>query len=465
MRSLTLFFSFILVTTNIQADTVSTIHFQRTLDIYRAIIAVDTSKTKNNTMLLAEYLAGQLEDAGFSSDLINVISLNGFGSLVVRYPAKKAIHRPMLLLGHLDVVEAFDEDWVRPPFTLTEDGTNYYARGAIDNKFGVAQLVSTFIRLKEEEFVPNREIFLVFSGDEETYMRTTRMLANELPELRNAEFALNSDSGGGELDGAGKPLLYTLQAAEKTYATWEITVRNPGGHSSRPRLDNAIYELSDAIKAIQNFRFPVMWTEMTLSYFENMGRRLDGPVGNAMRSFALDPNNEKASKRLFREPSYVGTTRTTCVVTMLRAGHAENALPQSATATINCRIFPGILASLVEKKLISVVANPNIEFRLLDEVVESPISELRPDVVRAVSRAVHDRYPGLQIIPTMESGATDGAHFRKAGIPTFGVGSIFMNPDESFAHGLNERVPIKAFKDALDHWSIIIRDLASSIEP
>ena len=147
------------------------------------------------------------------------------------------------------------------------------------------------------------------------------------------------------------------------------------------------------------------------------------------------------------------------------AGHAENALPQSATATINCRIFPGILASLVEKKLVSVVANPNIEFRLLDEVVESPISELRPDVVRAVSRAVHDRYPGLQIIPTMESGATDGAHFRKAGIPTFGVGSIFMNPDESFAHGLNERVPIKAFKDALDHWSIIIRDLASSIEP
>ena len=207
MRSLTLFFSFILVTTNIQADTVSTIHFQRTLDIYRAIIAVDTSKTKNNTILLAEYLAGQLEDAGFSSDLINVISLNGFGSLVVRYPAKKAIHRPMLLLGHLDVVEAFDEDWVRPPFTLTEDGTNYYARGAIDNKFGVAQLVSTFIRLKEEEFVPNREIFLVFSGDEETYMRTTRMLANELPELRNAEFALNSDSGGGELDGAGKALL------------------------------------------------------------------------------------------------------------------------------------------------------------------------------------------------------------------------------------------------------------------
>ncbi len=465
MRSVTFFISFMFFAKVIQANVVSTLHHQRTLDIYRTIISLDTSKTKNNTIRVANYLASELEAGGFSPDWINVLPLNGFGSLVVRYPADRAVHRPMLLLGHLDVVEALDEDWVRPPFTLTEDDTYYYARGTIDNKFGVAQLISTFIRLKDEGFVPNRDIFLVFSGDEETYMRTTRMLANEIPELRNAEFALNSDSGGGELDGSGQALLYKLQAAEKTYATWEITARNSGGHSSRPRLDNAIYELADAIKAIQNFRFPVMWSEMTLSYFENMGRRLDGPVGDAMQSFARNPSDEEASNRLFQEPSYVGTTRTTCVVTMLRAGHAENALPQSATATINCRIFPGILASLIENKLISVISNPNIEFRLLDEVVESPISELRPDVVRAVTRAVHNRYPGLQIIPTMESGATDGAHFRRAGIPTFGVGGIFIDPDESFAHGLNERIPIKAFKDALDHWSIIIRDLASDINP
>lgn len=202
------------------------------------------------------------------------------------------------------------------------------------------------------------------------------------------------------------------------------------------------------------------YSDMTLAYLQETGRQLGGELGEAMLAFARDPSNEKAATRLARESSYVGTTRTTCVVTMLQAGHAENALPQSATATVNCRIFPGVHAAEVEQVLRKVVANEQIEFALLEEPTESPISELREDVVDAVSEAVNGRYPRVRLIAYMESGGTDGMHFRKAGIPTWAVSGIFMNPDEMYAHGLNKRVPIKAFYDALDHWSIIIHDLA-----
>jgi acetylornithine deacetylase/succinyl-diaminopimelate desuccinylase-like protein len=291
-------------------------------------------------------------------------------------------------------------------------------------------------------------------------MRTTRMLAYERPDLAEAAFALNSDAGGGDLDKNGQAMAYALQAAEKTYATWEITVRNPGGHSSRPRPDNAIYDLADAIARIQAYRFPVRYSDMTLAYFRETGQLLGGEVGDAMLRFADDPADQEAADRLAVESSFVGSTRTTCVVTMLRAGHAENALPQSATATVNCRIFPGVPASQVEQVLRDVVANDSIEFDLLEEPTESPISELREDVVDAVSEAVNGRYPRVKLIAYMESGGTDGMHFRRAGIPTWGVSGIFMDPDEMYAHGLNERVPIKAFYDALDHWSIIIERLA-----
>jgi acetylornithine deacetylase/succinyl-diaminopimelate desuccinylase-like protein len=360
----------------------------------------------------------------------------------------------------MDVVEAYAKDWERPPFKLTADETNFYGRGTIDNKFGIAQLTSTFIRLKKEGFVPTRDLFLAFSGDEESGMKTTRMLAYERPDLAQAEFALNSDAGGGDLDSMGKAITYNIQAAEKTYATWEITVRNPGGHSSRPREDNAIYDLAQAIGNIQSYKFPVRYSDMTRAYFKETGMQLGGELGEAMLAFSRDPSNQAAADRLARESSYVGTTRTTCVVTMLKAGHAENALPQSATATVNCRIFPGVSAAEVEQVLRGVVANRQVEFSLLEEPTESPISELREDVVDAVSEAVNERYPRVKLIAYMESGGTDGMHFRKAGIPTWAVSGIFMNPDEMYAHGLNERVPIKAFYDALDHWSVIIRKLA-----
>jgi len=291
-------------------------------------------------------------------------------------------------------------------------------------------------------------------------MTTTRMLAHDRPDLAEAEFALNSDAGGGNLDKNGKPITYRIQAAEKTYASWELTVTNPGGHSSRPRPDNAIYDLADAIKKIEAHRFPVRWSEMTRDYFRVTGQNLGGELGQAMIRFADNPEDQEASDRLAMESSYVGTTRTTCVVTMLAAGHAENALPQSATATVNCRIFPGVSVADIEETLNSVVGNPAARWTLLTDAVESPISELREDVSAAVAKAVHGRYPDVPIIAYMESGGTDGMHFRRAGIPTWAISGRFMDPDEMYAHGLNERVPIKAFYDALDHWSIILRELA-----
>lgn len=436
-------------------------HALKTFEIYKTIVEVDTSKAMGNTPKVAQYLADELIAAGFPPDDIEILRLGDLAALVARYRGDgSAGKKPILFLGHMDVVEANAEDWERPPFKLTSDETNFYARGTIDNKFGVAQLTSTFIRLKKEGFVPSRDLIIAFSGDEESGMTTTRMLAYERPDLAEAEYALNSDAGGGDLDVSGKAISYNIQAAEKTYATWEITVRNPGGHSSRPREDNAIYDLAAAISNIQGHRFPVQYSDMTRNYFKVTGEQLGGELGAAMLTFARDPSDAAAAERLYRESSYVGTTRTTCVVTMLKAGHAENALPQSATATVNCRIFPGVPVSEIEATLKKVVANDAVAFRQTLEPTESPISELREDVVDAVSEAVNGRYPEVQLLAYMESGGTDGMHFRRAGIPTWAVSGIFMNPDEMFAHGLNERVPIKAFYDALDHWSVIIHNLA-----
>lgn len=450
-----------LCSTSMAETAVDSEHARKTLEIYTRIVEVESSKGLGNVPEIANFLASELIAAGFPKDDVEIVPLGETASLIATFRGDGSSGKaPILLLGHMDVVEAFAKDWERPPFELTTDGEYFYARGTVDNKFGVAQLTSTFIRLKKEGFVPNRDLIIAFSGDEETGMLTTRMLAYEREDLAKAEFALNSDAGGGDLDADGNPVVYLVQAAEKTYVTWEITARNPGGHSSRPRPDNAIYDLAQAISKIEKYRFPVRWSEMTLAFFEETGEQLGGELGEAMIRFANNPRDEAASDRLAVESSYVGTTRTTCVVTMLQAGHAENALPQSATATVNCRVFPGVPVAAIESALKHVIENDEIEFKQLDEATESPISRLRPDVVEAVKKAVQVRYPGIKVMGYMESGGTDGMHFRNAGIPTWAISGLFMNPDEMYAHGLNERVPVKALYDGLDHWSIILRELA-----
>lgn len=450
------------ITVNANAgDVKDTPHARKTLEIYKKVISIPTVLGRGNVPEMAEYLASELRLAGFSDQDIHILPKGETAALVVRYRGDGSSgKKPILLIGHMDVVEALPEDWERPPFEVTQDDTYFYGRGTTDNKLGVTMLTSTFIRLKKEGFVPNRDLIIAFSGDEETGMITTRMLAYDRKDLTMAEFALNSDAGGGELRVDGKPVVYLVQAAEKTYVTFELTVRNPGGHSSRPRSDNAIYELMAALGKIEKYRFPVMYTDMTRDYFRITGKRLGGDLGKAMIKFSDNPEDKAASDRLAGEPSYVGTTRTTCIATKLRGGHAENALPQSATATVNCRVFPGVGVAEVQKTLQKIVANDAVKFVMLGDPTESPISELRSDVMAALDKAVHNRYPGLDIMGYMESGGTDGMHFRSAGIPTVAISSVFMNPDDMFAHGLNERLPIKAFYDGLDHWTVILKELA-----
>ena len=461
-RAISLLIAIVLLPSVATAVDVNSEHAKKTLEIYTRIIGMETSKNLGNVPAMARYLADEMMAAGLPESDIEILPVGETAALIARYRGDGSSGKaPILLLGHMDVVEARPEDWERPPFELTTDGVYFFARGTVDNKFGVAHLTSTFIRLKKEGYVPNRDLIIVFSGDEESTMDTTRLLAYERPDLAEAEFALNSDAGGGDIDENGKAIVYLIQAAEKTYITWEVTVTNPGGHSSRPRPDNAIYDLADAINKIQAHRFPVRWSDMTLEFFEETGKQLGGELGAAMIRFAEDPEDTAASDRLEVESSYVGTTRTTCVVTMLRGGHAENALPQSATATVNCRVFPGVPVAEVKQALQQAIGNDAITFEETYPPTESPVSELREDIRAAVSEAVQVRYPGVKMIAYMESGGTDGMHFRRAGIPTWAMSGIFMNPDEMYAHGLNERVPVKAFNDALDHWSVIIKDLTS----
>ncbi|MDH5196494.1 MAG: M20/M25/M40 family metallo-hydrolase, partial [Gemmatimonadota bacterium] len=368
--------------------------------------------------------------------------------------------RPILLLAHMDVVDALPQDWERDPFTLVEDDGYFFGRGSTDDKFGVAMLTTTFLRLKQQGFVPTRDLVLAFSGDEETGMLTARDLVTTHRALTDAEFALNADAGGGVLSEDGTPLRYLLQMSEKTYATFELTVTNPGGHSSTPRTDNAIYELAAILENIEAYRFPVQMNDATRRYFEAVSRITPGPVGDAMARLAADPTDATAAEVLWHEPEQVGITRTTCVATMLRAGHAENALPQSATATVNCRIFPGVEVGDVQETLGRVAGNPAVRIQVLDEPVPSPASPPRDDVLDAVARGVERIHPGTPVIPFMAPYGTDGKEVRRAGIPTYGVMGIFAKDSDQFAHGLNERVSVPAFYDALEFWHVVLNVLA-----
>ena len=445
-----------------QADEPRDADQEKALEIYRTIISMRTAEGHGKVPEMAAYLAGELKAAGFSDDDIHILPTGETAGLVVRYRGDGSSgKKPILFLGHMDVVDAKRDDWELDPFTLTEQDGYFFGRGTSDNKYGIMNLIQTFMRLKKEDFTPTRDLVIAFSGDEETGMSTTKMLAYDRKDLTDAEFALNSDAGGGQLTADGRALGYSVQAAEKTYATFEITSRNAGGHSSRPRAnDNAIYDLADALKNIQAYAFPVMSNSITRASFGGLGAALGGDLGKAMTDFSENPKNKRAARRIAQEPSYVGTLRTTCIATMLSAGHAENALPQSATATVNCRIFPGVSVADVQSTLVDVVDNDELEIKVLDEPTESPVSEMRDDVTAALSEAIHARYPGLRIGAYMESGGTDGMHFRNAGVPTLAMSAVFMNPDDMFAHGLNERIPVASFYAGLDHWMVIMKELA-----
>ena len=439
---------------------------RQALEIYRTAIGYRTAATHGQVPALAAYLADQFRAGGFPEADIHVLPLTvasgeETASLVVRYRGDGSSgKKPILLAAHMDVVDALPEDWERDPFMLVEEDGYFFGRGSWDDKFGVAMLTATFLRLEAEGFVPTRDLIIAFTGDEETGMMTARDLVTTHRELTDAEFALNADAGGGTLGPQGEAVSYLLQTSEKTYATFELTVRNPGGHSSTPRADNAIYELATALKNIEAYRFPVRINETTKRYFEASARVTDGEVGDAMRRFAENPDDTEAAEILARDPSQVGITRTTCVATMLRAGHAENALPQSATATVNCRIFPREEVADVQETLRRVAGLDGLEIRGLGDPQPSPLSPIRADVSGAVAAAVESRYPGTSIIPYMAPYGTDGLKIRAAGIPTYGVMGVFIKAEDEFAHGLNERVPVREFYGGLEHWHTILTQLA-----
>jgi acetylornithine deacetylase/succinyl-diaminopimelate desuccinylase-like protein len=439
---------------------------EKALEIYRASIAYRSAEGLGQVPALARYLADQFRAGGFAEQDVHLLPFTvndgeKTAALVVRYRGDgSSAKKPILLIAHMDVVDALPEDWERNPFQLIEEDGFFFGRGTLDDKFGISMLTATFLRFKAEGFTPTRDLIIGFTGDEESGMVTTRGLVTTHRDLTDAEFALNADAGSGVLNESGDALYYQLQAAEKTYATFELTTRNPGGHSSMPRLDNAIYELADALKRIEAYRFPVRSNDITRRYFATTAPFNPGALGDAMRRFAENPKDQDAADTLFGDPSHVGVTRTTCIATMLRGGHVENALPRSATATVNCRIFPGVEVAEVQATLQRVVDNDALEIQVLGEPQAAPASPLREDVITAVTKAVHPRYPGIPVVPYMAPYATDGKRIRAAGIATYGVMGLFMKNEDIFAHGLNERVPVRAFFGALEHWNILLKTLA-----
>jgi carboxypeptidase PM20D1 len=438
---------------------------RQALAIYRHVIGLRTAEGHGKVPEMANYLAGLFRDAGFSEDEVHVLAQTTsdgeeVASLVVQYRGNGLSgKKPVLFLAHMDVVDAIPSDWERDPFLLIEEDGFFFGRGTLDNKMGITTLTTTFLRLKREGFTPTRDLILAFTGDEETGMETARALVTTYRDLTDAEYVLNTDAGGGFQDRDQNAVAYLLQAAEKTYATYELTIRNPGGHSSTPRSDNAIYELATALKNIEAYRFPGRINDITETYFERMSRLLPDPVSSAMSGYAANQDDEAARAVLEQMPSEVGITRTTCVATMLKAGHAENALPQSATATVNCRIFPGETPEQVKQVLAEVAGNPSLEIEILDDPLPSPVSPLREEVTSLVKDATQAHYGDVPIIPYMAPYGTDGKETRRAGLDTYGVSGLFMRNEDMFAHGLNERVPVRSFYAALEYWHQIMTDL------
>lgn len=427
-------------------------------DILNHAVNLDTSVEGKKVPELANWLADKFKAGGFPAADVRVLPMGDTAALVVRYRGDGSGGKPILFLGHMDVVTAHRADWTRDPFSMVEENGYFYGRGVFDNKSGVTGLASSFLRLKRDGFKPTRDLILVFSGDEETTGVTTKKLIAEHRDLIDAEFALNSDGGGGALDAAGKPLGYQLQTAEKTFASFALTAHNPGGHSSQPRKDNAIYDVMDALQRLRAYAFPVQWNDTTIAAMKVAGAEDKTPVGKAMLQFAAHPGDVAAAKVLSDSPFSVGQIRTTCVPTLLSGGHADNALPQSATATVNCRIFPGVKVSEVQAQ-IQKLAGPKIAIKPLDDYASSDASPLRPDVMAAVKAAVQAIHPGVAVTPGMIAGATDGVFYRSNGIPTYGVGEVFIKDTDVFIHGLNERLPVAALYDGLVYYDTLIRKI------
>jgi len=440
--------------------------------MFEHVINTPTVIGRHKVPEMAQYVADQFKAAGFPEADIHLLPYHtgsattgedDTAALIVRWRAAgtpKA--KPIMLMGHMDVVEAKLEDSTTDPFAMTERDGYYYGRGTIDMKDGIVGITQAMINLKAAGFKPKRDIVVLFTGDEETNGIGAQKGAGEwLDLLGHPEYGLNADGGGGGFNADGSPAGFTMQSAEKTYAGYTFTVRNRGGHSSKPRKDNAIYDLMHALEKLEAYKFAPQMGPTTRAYFEGREKQEKGPLGDAMRRWLANNADTEAADLIEASESEVGLTRTRCVPTRLFAGHADNALPQLATAMVNCRIFPGVDPNDIKTELERIVANPQVVVTRNDAQVSSLSSPLRPDVTGAFANAVHALHPGVPVFPEMSTGASDGRPFRVSGIPIYGTnGGWVIVPVDFRAHGKDERLPIQSLYDNVVHWQLMLRELA-----
>ena len=432
-------------------------------DILRELVEINTTDSLGNTPRAARAMARRLVAAGFpAADVRVLIGPDAkHGNLVARYRGTGTGGRPIIGFAHLDVVPARRADWSVDPFTFLEQDGYFYGRGTTDDKVGDAILVADFIRLKRAGFKPRRDLIIVLTGDEETAGSCIGWLVNKHRDLIDAEFALNTDAGGGVLRD-GRRVMFAVQASEKVYATYALEATDKGGHSSLPRpADNPVYRLAPALGRLAAYQFPVKLNEVSRGFFERSAALETGALAEDMRGVLKDAPDSAAVAHLSAVPFYNSKLRTTCVATMMEAGHAENALPQSARATVNCRILPGEPAAEVTATLERLAADDRIALRTVYAPIPSGPSPLTPAIMGPIERLVAEQFPNVPIAPVMEAGATDGLFLRNAGIPTYGVSAVFEEQNDVRAHGRDERLRVQSFYEALEFWYRMMQAYAS----
>jgi acetylornithine deacetylase/succinyl-diaminopimelate desuccinylase-like protein len=439
-------------------------------EIFQQLIEINTTDSVGNVTTAAEAMAARLRDAGFAGNDVVVAGPNDRKKNLVARIHGTGQRKPILFIGHLDVVEARREDWTTDPFKFIEKDGYFYGRGTDDMKEGDAILVTNFIRMKKENYKPDRDLILALTADEEggDFNGVDWLVKNQRDAI-DAEYCINLDGGEFERNG-NQRVLTAIQASEKVYADFQLESLNPGGHSSLPSPDNAIYHLANALAKIEAYTFPVEISEITRNYFLKTAELTKGSGAADLRAAAKEPPDKAAVARLSQTPYYNALLRTTCVATMLTGGHAPNALPQMARANVNCRIFPGEDPADVRKTLERVVADPKVKVTAVESraadgsivhQVTVPPSPLLPEVTQAMDKTVHQMYGNIPVMATMSTGATDGRITRIAGIPTYGISCMFFQMNDNRAHGKDERVGVADFYDGITFNYNLIRVLSS----
>jgi acetylornithine deacetylase/succinyl-diaminopimelate desuccinylase-like protein len=437
-------------------------------ELYRELIETNTSHSVGSCTLAAERMAAHLRAAGFPDSDLHAFAVAEHpkdGGLVAVLPGTDRSAKAILLLAHLDVVEARREDWTRDPFTLVEEGGYFYGRGTFDDKSMAAVWVDTLMRLRKEGYRPKRAIKMALTCGEEggSAFEGAEYLVKHERALIDAAFALN-EFAYGILDAQGRRVVMEVEAGEKTSQDYRLEVVNPGGHSSRPVKNNAIYHLAAGLLRISNYEFPVQLNDTTRAYFSRMAAIVGGDTGAAMKTLVADPADRRAAATLSQDVRFNAMLRTTCVATLLDAGHASNALPQRARANINCRIFPGMGIEDVHQTLVRLVADPEIAVTTIepsDPVVQPP--PLTAAIMKPIEEVTHRMYPGIEVVPVLQAAATDSIYLTGAGIPTYGVSGMFVDPDLSNVHGLNERLRVQSLYDGRDFLFSLVKLYAEQV--